>query len=218
MNLRCELESGVEELGLKLSSEQLDLLIQYLHLLDKWNKAYNLSAVRDIRQMLSRHLLDSLVILDKVEGERFLDVGTGAGLPGIPLAICYPDKRFTLLDSNGKKTRFLFQVKTELGLSNVNVVCERVESFQAEGFDAITSRAYASLDLMVASTQHLLAPDGRYYALKGQYPESELSEIAKPFKVHAIEPLCVQAVTATDIWSPSSAVSTYPVRASIEQQ
>ncbi len=154
-------------------------LLDYLALLNKWNRAYNLTAVRDPRQMVTRHLLDSLAIAGLVKGDRLLDVGTGAGLPGVPLAIALPEREFQLLDSNGKKTRFLFQVKTALGLDNMTIHHARVESYHPEPLpDAVLSRAFASLADMVAGCRHLLTAQGRFFAMKGVYPEEELAGVA----------------------------------------
>ena len=145
--------------------------------------------------MLPLHLLDSLSIIPFVQGEDILDVGTGPGLPGIPLAIFYPERKFTLMDSNGKKTRFLFQVKNELGLNNVAEIQSRVEAYQPEqSFDAITSRAFTSLSDMVEKTSHLLKKNGRFYAMKGQYPHQELREMPKHYNVVASHPLQVPSV------------------------
>ena len=188
--LHSLLVSGAAELGLTLEIEQSERLIQYLQLLNKWNKAYNLSAVRDPEQMVGRHLLDSLSVVPYIEESRIIDVGSGGGLPGIPLAIMFPERQFTLLDSNGKKTRFLFQTKTELQLHNVTVVHSRVEEFQPEPlFEAVISRAFASLSDMVDGCQHLLEQGGRFYAMKGVYPTDELSSVAKQYKVSASYPL-----------------------------
>lgn len=187
-----QLERGLAHMGIAASVEQQRQLVDYLLLFEKWNKAYNLSAVRDRELMVSRHLLDSLVVLPMLRGKRFIDVGTGGGLPGIPLSIMKPDCSFTLLDSNGKKTRFLFQVKTELSLKNVTVENRRVESFApAEPFDGVISRAFASLRDMVEGCQSLVGREGRFWALKGVYPESELSDLPKHYNVEACHPLDV---------------------------
>jgi 16S rRNA (guanine527-N7)-methyltransferase len=176
--LATTLRLGCETLELALDASQELLLVQYLELMVKWNKAYNLTAVRDAQDIVTRHLLDSLAVAPFVEGERFLDVGTGAGLPGVPLAILFPERQFHLLDSNGKKTRFLFQVKTALGLDNIVVHQARVESFAAdELFDGVMSRAFASLLDMVHGASHLLAPSGCFLAMKGAYPETELAAL-----------------------------------------
>lgn len=184
------LQRGCDGLGLHLDDRQQAQLLDYLELLLKWNRAYNLTAVRDPLQMVTRHLLDSLAIAPYLEGRRFIDVGTGAGLPGVPLAILLPRREFHLLDSNGKKTRFLFQVKTALRLDNMTVHHARVESFQdATGVDAVLSRAFASLGDMVAGCRHLLAADGRLLAMKGAVPAAELEEISGQCEVQGIHPL-----------------------------
>ena len=163
----AQLRDGLREMGLTLDAACQARLLDYLALLLKWNRAYNLTAVRDPREMVSRHLLDSLSILPWVRGPRVLDVGTGAGLPGIPLALALPALSFTLLDANGKKTRFVQQAVIELGLGNVSVVQKRVESLADEtGFDTITSRAFSELRHMLELTAHLRAPGGRWAAMK----------------------------------------------------
>jgi 16S rRNA (guanine527-N7)-methyltransferase len=176
------LKTGLKKLNLELGDDKIDLLLAYHALLVKWNKAYNLTAVRKPEEMISRHLLDSLSIIPHVTGDLILDVGTGPGLPGIPLSICHPDKQLVLLDSNGKKTRFLTQAKIELKLTNMTPVQARIESFDMpvvapEGFDAITSRAFATLKDMVDGSIHLLKPDGYFYAMKGLYPTDEIGEL-----------------------------------------
>lgn len=174
---RRRLLAGADALGVALSDHQVDQLLRYLDELSKWNKAYNLSAVRDPDQMLTRHLLDSLAVVPHVSAARVIDVGTGGGLPGVVLAICYPDKHFTLLDSNGKKTRFIFHVKTLLGLDNIQVENTRVESHRpAEPYQAVISRAFASIADMARGCRHLLADEGVFLAMKGLYPEGELGE------------------------------------------
>ncbi|NIB39488.1 16S rRNA (guanine(527)-N(7))-methyltransferase RsmG [Pseudomaricurvus alkylphenolicus] len=190
--LRTRLLKGAAKMDVNLSDQQCDQLLAYLKLFDKWNRTYNLSAIRDIEQMLGRHLLDSLSVVPYISGRRLIDVGTGGGLPGIPLAIMFPERSFTLLDSNGKKTRFLFQVKTELNLANVDVVNTRVERFQPpELFDGVISRAFASLEDMVTGCHHLLDPGGVFYAMKGIYPNDELSALEKSYKVSDSYPLQV---------------------------
>lgn len=189
---RQRLELGLKEMSLSLTETVIDKLMAYLVLLNKWNKAYNLTAVRDPYEMVSRHLLDSLSIVPFIDGQRLIDVGTGGGLPGIILAILKPDCEVNLLDSNGKKTRFLFQVKTELGLDNVTVHHCRVEQHQPEQlYDGVLSRAFATLLDMVNGSHQLLKDNGRFYAMKGIYPEQELSELPKHYKVIACHPLTV---------------------------
>lgn len=174
-NWRSQLESGLNEMGLELTQVQQQKLLEYLALLMKWNKAYNLTAIRDPGEMVPRQLLDSLSILPLIQGSRILDVGTGAGLPGIPLAICLPHASFTLLDSNGKKTRFVQQAKLELGLGNLEVRQSRAEQFSdTAGFDVITTRAFAALPKIVELTAGLLKNNGIILAMKGTVPEEEV--------------------------------------------
>jgi 16S rRNA (guanine527-N7)-methyltransferase len=171
------LKTGLKKLNIELSEDKIDKLLAYHALLVKWNKAYNLTAVRDPEEMIRRHLLDSLSILPHIEGDTILDVGTGPGLPGIPMSICFPEKNFTLLDSNGKKTRFLVQAKIELKLENMTPVQARIESFEHDKFDAITSRAFATLKDMVDGSIHLLKDDGFFFAMKGLYPTDEIGQL-----------------------------------------
>lgn len=191
--LQQQLIGGAAEMSVALTGEQTEKLLAYIREFEKWNKAYNLSAVRDIQQMVARHLLDSLSVvpwftaqkLEKASMKknfpltRIIDVGTGGGLPGIPLAIMFPEKQFTLLDSNGKKTRFLFHVKTLLGLTNVTVENRRVEEFApTEKFQGVISRAFASLQDMTEGCASLIEPDGIFLAMKGLFPEDELALIS----------------------------------------
>nr|WP_249215819.1 16S rRNA (guanine(527)-N(7))-methyltransferase RsmG [Citrobacter sp. JGM124] len=179
--------------GITLSEHQQQQLVDYVALLHKWNKAYNLTSVRDPEEMLVRHIIDSIVVAPYLEGRRFIDVGTGPGLPGIPLAIVCPDAHFTLLDSLGKRVRFLRQVKHELKLDNVTPVQSRVEAFSAEPpFDGVISRAFASLTDMVNWCQHLPAESGRFYALKGVRPDDEISVLPAGFVVEDIVRLTVK--------------------------
>ncbi|WP_238946757.1 16S rRNA (guanine(527)-N(7))-methyltransferase RsmG [Seongchinamella unica] len=184
-----QLARGCERLGVVSGEGSQRQLLAYLALMIKWNRAYNLTAVRDPQQMVTRHLLDSLSIAPYVSGQRLIDVGTGGGLPGVPLSILFPDREFHLLDSNGKKTRFLFQVKTALGLDNMTVHQARVESFDQGPFDAVLSRAFASLEDMVTGCQHLLAPGGHFFAMKGAYPEAEIAAVADRCQLQAVHPL-----------------------------
>lgn len=174
------LSTGLRQLNLAqpLDEKQQEKLIKYIELLNKWNKTYNLTAVRKPEQMVTRHLLDSLSICPYLRGKQVLDVGTGAGLPGIPLAIVFPQREFTLLDCNNKKTRFVIQAASELELPNVDVVQSRVEEFETKTFfDTIITRAYASIGGMLGQTSHLLAAEGVFLAMKGVNPVAELDEL-----------------------------------------
>lgn len=169
--------AGLSELQLELADHQIEQLLAFIALIEKWNKAYNLTAIRDKHAMVSLHLLDSLAIVPHLSGQRHIDIGTGAGLPGIPLAICYPDYAFTLLDSNAKKTRFVQQAVLELKLRNVQVCHSRVENYRAEpGFDTVITRAFAELSAIVEMTAHLLNSNGVLLAMKGQLPDEPLSQ------------------------------------------
>lgn len=192
--LRDDINRGAGSLGLDVSATQADLLTHYVLLLDRWNKAYNLTAIRDPREMVFRHIIDSLSIVPHVTGNNVLDVGSGPGLPGIVLAIMNPAARYTTLDSNGKKTRFMLQAKFDLQLNNLDVVNARVEAFTApNAFDAITSRAFTSLVNMVEGTKHLLSPSGVYLAMKGLYPDEELKALMDRHEIELVgcEPLNV---------------------------
>ncbi|QLY63049.1 16S rRNA (guanine(527)-N(7))-methyltransferase RsmG [Citrobacter freundii] len=178
--------------GISLTDHQKNQLIAYVDMLHKWNKAYNLTSVRDPNDMLVRHILDSIVVAPHLQGERFIDVGTGPGLPGIPLSIVRPDAHFTLLDSLGKRVRFLRQVQHELKRENITPVQSRVEDFPSEPpFDGVISRAFASLNDMVTWCHHLPGQNGRFYALKGQLPEDEIASLPAEFSVESVEKLRV---------------------------
>lgn len=190
-----QLKLGLESLHLPCSEHQINQLLKYLDMLERWNKAYNLTAIRDPFDMIHLHILDSLAISDELKGDDFIDVGTGPGLPGIPLAILNQDKNFTLLDSNGKKTRFLFQVKLELGLANMSEVNKRVEEFNPQKtYDCVLSRAFSSLSDMVQNCQHLLNPEGYFLAMKGKLPQTELSQLPKNYKVEKLSSINVPGV------------------------
>ncbi len=178
---RCETEltTGLDALGLSLQPAAIAALLAFIALIEKWNKAYNLTAIRNKEDMVGLHLLDSLAILPHLHGSRIIDIGTGAGLPGIPLAICCPEREFTLLDSNAKKTRFVQQAILELKLKNVTVCHQRVEDYRlSQGFDSILTRAFASLPDIIALTAHLCAKNGVLLAMKGQQAEAEMAQAA----------------------------------------
>lgn len=182
----------LDEAGISLTDHQKTLLVAYVDMLHKWNKAYNLTSVRDPAEMVVRHILDSIVVAPYLQGQRFIDVGTGPGLPGIPLAIVLPDAHFTLLDSLGKRVRFLRQVQHELKLENITPAQSRVEAYPSEPpFDGVISRAFASLNDMVSWCHHLPGEKGRFYALKGQLPEDEIASLPDGFNVESVEKLRV---------------------------
>ncbi|MBJ7536387.1 16S rRNA (guanine(527)-N(7))-methyltransferase RsmG [Marinomonas transparens] len=191
------IQKGAQQLGAAISDETIQVLVNYLIMLEKWNKAYNLTAIRDVEKMISLHLLDSLATLPYITGDNIIDVGTGPGLPGMVLAICYPEKHFTLLDSNGKKTRFLTQVKMELGIDNVTVANERVEKHTHQGeYDHVISRAFASIQDMINWTLLLPKDTGNFLAMKGVYPKEELAVLPKEVDLVHIEPLNVPNIQA----------------------
>ncbi len=160
----------------------------YLILLHKWNQAYNLTAIRDVQMMVGRHIMDSLAVMPWLHGKRIIDVGTGAGLPGIPLALAQPDLEFVLLDSNGKKTRFLTEAKRVLSLDNVEVVQSRAEDYKpVVGFDTVVSRAFSSLADMLKWTTHLVGNEGIWLAMKGSCSPSELQEISYPYRIQSYQ-------------------------------
>ena len=191
-SLKVSLATGLNTLGLAVEVPRQQILLDYIALLGKWNRVYNLTAVRDPVEMVPLHLLDSLAVAPHLHGVRILDVGSGPGLPGIPLAAILPELRFTLLDSNGKKTRFMQQAAIELGLSNVDVVHARVENYHPpEGFDTVISRAFASIADFVSLAGPLCRQGGRLLAMKGRYPEDELAGLPAGFKVAAVHALRV---------------------------
>ncbi|MCK3655044.1 16S rRNA methyltransferase G [Pasteurellaceae bacterium Macca] len=179
----AKLDRLLGQAGIALSDHQKQQLVGFVKLLDKWNKAYNLTSVRDPNEMLVKHILDSLVVSPYLQGSHFIDVGTGPGLPGIPLAIANPDKQFVLLDSLGKRITFIRNALRELGISNVTAVLSRVEVYQEHQFDGVLSRAFASLNDMVNWCYHLPNEQGKFYALKGLYDEAEIAEVTKPIQL-----------------------------------
>ena len=190
---REELSTGARQLGVELTEFQHEQLLAYLALLIKWNKAYNLTAVRNPDEMVSRHLLDSLSIVPYIgTGASWLDVGSGGGMPGIPLAILFPEKQITTLDSNGKKTRFQTQVKLELKLDNLQVIRNRVEAFRPEQpFTGIVSRAFSSLEDFSNWTRHLGDTHTRWLAMKGLHPTDELVALPADFHLDSEHALAV---------------------------
>jgi len=229
MTVAQPLSAGIAALGLALPAGSEEKLLAYLALLDKWNRVYNLTAVREAERMVSHHLLDSLAVVGTLDGLvvelspspqpsplkgeppagdkganvmpktiNVLDVGSGGGLPGIPLAIARPSLQVTLIDSIAKKTAFLLQAKAELGLDNVNVVTGRAEDYRPDrGFDVITSRAFSDLKEFVTLTRHLLEPGGCWLAMKGLYPNEEIAQLPAGVKVRADHALVVPGLEAT---------------------
>ncbi|MBU1224381.1 MAG: 16S rRNA (guanine(527)-N(7))-methyltransferase RsmG [Gammaproteobacteria bacterium] len=221
MTVEQQLAAGIAALGLTLPEGAEAKLLAYLALLDKWNRVYNLTAVRDAERMVSHHLLDSLAAVPVFDGllkraspspqpspfkganaglrpPTAIDVGSGGGLPGIPLAIARPELQVTLIDSVAKKTAFLLQAKAELALTNLQVVTGRVEDFRPEtGFDVVTSRAFSDLKEFVTLTRHLLKPGGRWLAMKGLYPNEEIAQLPAGVKVSADHALVVPGLEAS---------------------
>ena len=197
MRLEQELSHGLRKLALELSDTARAKLLAYVVLLDKWNRTYNLTAVRDPADMIPRHLLDSLSILAFIDDTRVVDLGTGAGLPGIPLAVARGDLRLTLIDSNAKKIRFLRQVVHELQLTNVTLVHERAEQWRpAQGFPVLTARAFDSIPDMLARCRHLAAPGARFLAMKGVYPQEEIAALEGCYGRPRVEVLAVPGLDA----------------------
>jgi 16S rRNA (guanine527-N7)-methyltransferase len=195
--LEERLESGLSELGIPAGPGLLARLVQYVVLLEKWNRVYNLTAIRDAEKVVSVHLLDCLAVIPYLRGNRVLDVGSGAGLPGIPVALARPDIRVTLLDSSHKKAAFLRQAVAELQLKNAAVVCERAESWQpSERFDCVISRAFAELSEFVRLTEHLLARGGLLAAMKGVHPYEEIEQLPREFRVTEVRRLFVPGLEA----------------------
>lgn len=183
--LRVKLQTGLVDMGLAISELTQQKLLDYVALIHKWNKVHNLTAVREPEEMITLHLLDSLAVLPHIQAERLLDVGSGAGLPGIPLALCLPELQVTVLDSSHKKASFMRQAKAELGIGNLEVVCARVEQFKPDvQYDLIVSRAFSDLNLFTSLTKHLCKPGGQWLAMKGQLPHDELAQISiQPSKI-----------------------------------
>lgn len=195
--LALTLARGVEQMGLPLSAAVQEKLLAYVGLLTKWNRVYNLTAVRDPAEMVTRHLLDSLSVAPYLRGSRVLDVGSGAGLPGIPLALAKPEWEYVLLDSNRKKTRFITQSCIELGVANVRVESIRIEDYLPQVlFDSVISRAFSELSAMLAATGRLCKAEGIMLAMKGEYPAVELAGVPPGFVVQGVEVLQVPGLDA----------------------
>ncbi len=193
--LKTRLQNGLAEMGLTIPVPTQQKLLDYLALIHKWNKVHNLTAVREPEEMVTLHLLDSLSVLPHIQAERLLDVGSGAGLPGIPLALCLPELQVTVLDSSHKKASFMRQVKAELEIANLDVVCGRVEQFKpSDLYDVIISRAFSDLNLFTSLTRHLCKPNGQWLAMKGVHPYEELAQIS--IQPSQVVPLTVAGLEA----------------------
>ena len=194
------INKGSKSLLIPLSENQLNILVSYIEQLVKWNKAYNLTAIRDPLEMIKLHLFDSLAILDslsKLDGQRFIDIGTGAGLPGMVLAIIWPHKTVHLLDTNGKKARFLTHFKHLHQLDNIEVVNQRCETYSPDlNYDIVLSRAFASITDMLEGCQHLVTEEGVFVAMKGTYPQQEVDAIPANYSLLNCQTLQVPGVDA----------------------
>jgi len=196
MSLSLKLASGLAQAGLDIAADTQQKLLDYLALMQKWNKVHNLTAVREAEEMVTLHLLDSLVVLPHISAaavSNLLDVGSGAGLPGIPLALCMPYLQVTVMDSSQKKASFMRQVKAEFGIKNLEVICGRVEQLKPSAkFDVVISRAFSDLALFITLTRYLCAENGSWFAMKGIYPDAALAELdlkmqLAPHKIVALE-------------------------------
>lgn len=187
------LQLGLAKLNLDLSKTTLEKIIAYIALLHKWNKVHNLTAISDPKAILIRHIFDSLAIIPYIAKEGYvLDFGTGAGFPGIPLALALPEHNFVLLDSSNKKTTFLNHVVLSLNIKNVKIVTKRIEEFHFEHlFATIVTRATAKSDVVIAKTSHLCTKDGKILIMKGKPPQEELKSVKKPFEIYRIEVPCL---------------------------
>lgn len=203
--LARDLAQGLADMKIALVPAAQQTLLRFIQVLTKWNRVYNLTAVRDPHQMVARHILDSLAILPYVRGPRVLDVGSGAGLPGLPLAVARPEWQYVLLDANAKKLRFVTQALGELGIKNVETAHARIEKYRpregggksgGESFDTIVARAFASLSELLASAGHLCTPQAQLLAMKGVYPEEELAVLPDSFKVQGVHRLQVPGLDA----------------------
>jgi len=189
------LKQALSDNAITLDDGTQEKLVHYLELMQAWNRVFNLTNITHPREMVLLHIIDSLLVAPFLQGDQLLDVGTGAGLPGIPLALIHPQQHWLLLDKNNKKTRFLTQVVAELHLANVNVVQARTEEFHpAKCFDTIISRAFSSLQMFVSSTQHLLCTNGKWLAMKGKYPDEEIRDISSAFVVESSKKLVIKGM------------------------
>ncbi len=197
-HLLQKLQNGLQVLEISLEREKQETLIDYLLQLHKWNQAFNLSGIKDIQEMLTLHLLDSVALLPYVDGKGYLaDVGTGAGLPAVPLAISLPDQQVYALDSNNKKIRFIFQTCQMLKIKNIEAKHTRVEHYAApHQVDIVLSRAFASIKDFVVAAKHILSPNGCFLAMKGLYPEAEIKDLPTGFEVTAVHKLHIPTVAA----------------------
>ncbi|WP_455209638.1 16S rRNA (guanine(527)-N(7))-methyltransferase RsmG [Kaarinaea lacus] len=197
MSVEKTLYQGLEALAIPGPEEIKRQLLAFIELLHKWNRVYNLTAIRDKEKMVTHHILDSVAVMPFLHGVHILDVGSGAGLPGVPLAMVSPERQFVLLDSNAKKTRFLQQVKAELGLTNLTIETGRIEHFHFDkAFDTVLSRAFSSISqFLLAAGTHCKA-DGVIIAMKGEYPESELQSIPDGYSIKAVLPVDVPFLSA----------------------
>lgn len=194
---QTRLDHGIDALGLDLPASARERLLAYLKSLERWNRTYNLTALRSLDDMVTRHVLDSLAVAPLLDGDRCLDVGSGAGLPGIPLAIAAPGRHWTLLDASGKRVRFLRHVVAGLGIGNVSCVQSRVEDYEpATPFDTVLSRAFASLPDFLVAVGHLCAPTGRVMAMKGRLPAEELSALPASWRLTGLHQLRVPGLEA----------------------
>jgi 16S rRNA (guanine527-N7)-methyltransferase len=198
MSLEPVLRAGAQQMGVVLHEQACQKLLNYLALMQKWNRVYNLSAIRDPQEMMVKHLLDSLAVVPHLSNQALsslIDVGTGGGLPGIPIAIVFPDLAVSLLDSNEKKTRFLVQVKAQLGLENVKVLHQRVED-HSQRYDVVISRAFASMQDFIELTKHLVTDKGCWLAMKSQSLPEELSHLPQGYQVESLHALTVPGLNA----------------------
>lgn len=196
--IRDRLAQGVSEIDIEIDDKRQHAMLAYLDLLKRWNRVYNLTAIKSDRELLTHHVLDSLSIVPYLHGERIIDIGSGAGLPGIPVALACPQLQVTLIDSNAKRCRFLRQVKAQLKLQNVAIVQQRVEAYRSdEKFDSLVSRAFSSLLSFVASSKHLLADGGQLIAMKGQWPGDDSTVLPDGFMIANVIDLTVPGLSET---------------------